>query len=91
MFEHVEIAAYTALSAAAEAAGDEETQRVSELALQQGGAMAKWLTQRLPRTVNKFDTRSVGGRDDAKLWQTVPAGKIWVWRLRSDAPQDLAR
>ncbi|OBR46155.1 ferritin-like domain-containing protein [Paraburkholderia tropica] len=66
VFENVEIAAYTALIAAADAAGDEETRRVCELILPQEVAMAKWLLDHLPDTVTKFVTRSASGRDDAK-------------------------
>lgn len=66
VFENIEIAAYTALIAAAQAAGDEETRRVCEQILPQEVAMAKWLLEHLPGTVTKFLARSASDRDDAK-------------------------
>lgn len=66
VFENVEIAAYTALIAAAHAAGDEQTRKVCEQILPQEVAMAKWLLEHLPDTVTKFVARSAADRDDAK-------------------------
>jgi len=66
VFENIEIAAYTALIAAAQAAGDEETRRICEQILPQEVAMAKWLLEHLPDTVTKFIARSASDRDDAK-------------------------
>lgn len=66
VFEHVEIAAYTALIAAADAAGDAETRRVCQQILPQEIEMARWLLEHLPETIAIFMTRSVAGRDDAK-------------------------
>lgn len=66
VFENVEIAAYTALIAAARAAGDEKTRKVCEQILPQEVAMAKWLLDHLPDTVTKFVTRSAADRADAK-------------------------
>lgn len=57
-FEHMEIASYRALIAAAEAVGDAETQQVCARILPQEEAMAKWLADHLPGTVTKFLSRS---------------------------------
>ena len=48
VFEHFEIASYTALIAAAKTAGDPETARVCEAILVQEEAMADWLAAHLP-------------------------------------------
>ncbi len=48
--ENVEIAAYTALIAAAQAAGEAETSAACERILPQEIAMAKWLLDHLPDT-----------------------------------------
>ncbi|NGR07008.1 ferritin-like domain-containing protein [bacterium SGD-2] len=56
-FEHMEIASYRALIAAAEVCGDAETKRVCEQILVQEEAMAQWLAERLPDTVRKFLVR----------------------------------
>ncbi|MDX3893238.1 MULTISPECIES: ferritin-like domain-containing protein [Pusillimonas] len=56
-FEHMEIASYRALIAAAELCGDVETQRVCEQILPEEEAMANWLAERLPGTVQKFLAR----------------------------------
>lgn len=53
-FEHMEIASYKALIAAAEMVGDEETKRVCEQILPQEEAMAQWLADHLPGTVKQF-------------------------------------
>ncbi|WP_338910565.1 ferritin-like domain-containing protein [Mycetohabitans rhizoxinica] len=66
VFEHIEIAAYTALIAAARAAGDVETQRCCEQILPQEVEMARWLHDNLPEVVTAFLARSAGERDDAK-------------------------
>ena len=66
VFEHMEIAAYTALIAAAEAAGDPETKRVCEQILPQEVEMARWLLEHLPKTTTMYLARSAGERDDAK-------------------------
>jgi len=66
VFENIEIAAYTALIAAAQAAGDAETSAACERILPQEIAMAKWLLEHLPDTVTKFVARSASDRDDAK-------------------------
>lgn len=56
-FEHMEIASYRILSAAAEEAGEIETQRVCEDILREEEAMAEWLKTHLPELVHKFLTR----------------------------------
>lgn len=56
-FEHMEIASYKALIAAAEAANDLETQRVCQQILPQEEAMAQWLSEHLHDTVLKFLAR----------------------------------
>lgn len=53
-FEHMEIASYKALIAAAEMVGDGETKRVCEQILPQEEAMAQWLADHLPATVMQF-------------------------------------
>lgn len=53
-FEHMEIASYRALIAAASVCGDMETKRICEEILPQEQAMADWLAERLPGTVQKF-------------------------------------
>ncbi|PMS35100.1 ferritin-like metal-binding protein YciE [Trinickia symbiotica] len=58
VFEHVEIASYTTLIAAAKAAGDAETQRCCETILPQEVAMAKWLIENLPEVVTSYVARS---------------------------------
>ncbi|HUH58890.1 MAG TPA: ferritin-like domain-containing protein [Candidimonas sp.] len=53
-FEHMEIAAYRALIAAAETVGDLETRRVCEIILPQEEAMAAWLAEQLPIVTREF-------------------------------------
>ncbi|MDQ2641550.1 MAG: DUF892 family protein [Pseudomonadota bacterium] len=57
VFEHMEIASYTALIAAAQAVGDSETQRVCEQILPQEQVMADWLLEHLPATTQQFLAR----------------------------------
>jgi ferritin-like metal-binding protein YciE len=54
VFEHVEIATYTTLIAAAKAIGDIATQRACESILPQEQAMAAWLLQHLPQITTQF-------------------------------------
>ncbi|WEX74271.1 DUF892 family protein [Sinorhizobium numidicum] len=61
-FEHMEIATYKILIAAAEYAGDRETKRVCETILQQEMAMADWLSQH-----STAITRAFLGRVDHNL------------------------
>jgi ferritin-like metal-binding protein YciE len=63
VFEHVEIASYTALIAAAGAAGDAETQRCCETILPQEIAMADWLMEHLPEVVTAYLGRSETGAE----------------------------
>jgi|SRR5690606_7178942 len=65
-FEHMEIASYRALAAAADACGDAETKRICEEILPQEEAMADWLSQQMPATVKKFLARQAEPRTTAK-------------------------
>ena len=53
-FEHMEIASYRILIAAAEQAGDQETKRVCESILQQEIAMAEWLAENAGEITRRF-------------------------------------
>jgi len=66
VFEHMEIASYTVLIAAAKAAGDVETQRACEQILPQEVAMAEWLREHLPQITEAFLTRSAAPGVEAK-------------------------
>lgn len=57
VFEHMEIASYRALIAAAQAVGDTETQRVCEQILPQEEAMAQWLQAHLGEVTQQFLVR----------------------------------
>lgn len=65
-FEHMEIASYRALIAAATVCGDMETKRICEEILPQEEAMANWLAERLPATVQTFLTRDEAPNTPAK-------------------------
>lgn len=65
-FEHFEVSAYTALIAAAEACGDEQTRRVCEDILGEEKAMADWLAMSLPETVRQFLVRDLAETGTAK-------------------------
>jgi len=65
-FEHMEIASYRVLIAAAEAVGDLETKRVCEQILVQEEAMAQWLADHLHGTVVKFLARDETSGVEAK-------------------------
>lgn len=56
-FEHMEIASYRALIAAAEVCGEPETKQICEQILAEEEAMAHWLAEHLPATVQKFLVR----------------------------------
>ncbi|PDT80027.1 DUF892 family protein [Sinorhizobium sp. BJ1] len=61
-FEHMEIASYKILIAAADYAGDQETKRICETILQQEVEMAEWLGQHaaeITRTFLERDQRGV--------------------------------
>ncbi|MEE1892776.1 DUF892 family protein [Pseudomonas otitidis] len=66
VFENMEIASYTVLIAAAQAAGDVETQRACERILPQEVAMADWLREHLPRLTEAFLARSEAPETPAK-------------------------
>ena len=53
-FEHMEIASYRILVAAAAVCNDAETQRVCEEILQEEIAMADWLAEQLPAITREF-------------------------------------
>jgi ferritin-like metal-binding protein YciE len=53
-FEHFEIAAYTALGVMARAAGEERIAQTAEQILRQEQAMASWLEEHLPGTVERY-------------------------------------
>jgi ferritin-like metal-binding protein YciE len=66
VFEQMEIATYTILIAAAEAAGDIETQRICELILPQEIAMATWLSEHMPEITFAFLSRDADPEAIAK-------------------------
>ncbi|WP_343650903.1 DUF892 family protein [Stenotrophomonas sp.] len=66
VFEHFEIAAYTALIAAARTAGDAETVRICEQILVQEEAMADWLAAHLPEITEEFMVRDATPGVEAK-------------------------
>ena len=66
VFEHMEIASYTALIAASREAGDAETQRVCEQILAQEEAMAQWVKENLPEVTRTFMARDATGGVEAK-------------------------
>jgi len=61
-FEHMEIASYRVLIAAAEVVGDAETRRICEGILPQEEAMAAWLADHLQGTVAKFLAKDQTGQ-----------------------------
>lgn len=65
-FEHMEIAAYRSLIAAAELVGDVETQRVCEAILPQEQAMADWLEERIGSITQQFLQRDMQSDATAK-------------------------
>jgi ferritin-like metal-binding protein YciE len=66
VFENMEIASYTALIAAAQAAGDTETQRCCEAILPQEVEMARWLLENFPEVVTAYLSRAAGDEGSAK-------------------------
>jgi ferritin-like metal-binding protein YciE len=58
--EHFEIACYTALARAAEAAGEPDIKRTCEQILREEEEMATFLEEHLPDTVDEFLTQKVG-------------------------------
>ncbi|UCI10518.1 ferritin-like domain-containing protein [Mesorhizobium sp. B1-1-8] len=65
-FEHMEIASYTILIAAANAAGEAEIAQVCEQNLREEEAMAEWLKSNLPQVTQKFLTRADADSNSAK-------------------------
>src|SRR5690606_36292101 len=65
-FEHMEIASYTILIAAAHSLGETEIARVCEQNLREEVAMAEWLQNNLPSTTEQFLARSEMDADTAK-------------------------
>ncbi|TGT74908.1 ferritin-like domain-containing protein [bacterium M00.F.Ca.ET.159.01.1.1] len=65
-FEHMEIASYTILIAAANAAGEAEISRVCEQNLHEEEAMAEWLKSNLPQVTEQFLARADTDSDSAK-------------------------
>ncbi|NGM88448.1 ferritin-like domain-containing protein [Parapusillimonas sp. SGNA-6] len=65
-FEHMEIASYRILIAAADIAGDSETRRVCETILAQEEAMAKWLGEHLAIVTQEFLRRDARPDTTAK-------------------------
>jgi len=66
VFEHMEIASYNTLIAAARQAGDAETQRVCEQILAQEEAMAQWVMDNLPEVTQTFMARDATDGVEAK-------------------------
>lgn len=66
VFEHFEIASYTALIAAAKTAGDVETAQICEEILLQEEAMADWLAAHLPEVTEEFMVRDATPGVEAK-------------------------
>jgi ferritin-like metal-binding protein YciE len=65
-FEHMEIASYKMLIAAATAVGETQIASVCEENLREEEAMVKWLSDNLPGTVEMFLQRSEVDRSTAK-------------------------
>jgi ferritin-like metal-binding protein YciE len=65
-FEHMEIASYTILIAAANAAGEAEVAKVCEQNLQEEVDMAEWLMDNLETTTAMFLARAETDSADAK-------------------------
>lgn len=57
-FEHMEIASYRILIAAADAVGDVETRKICEQILEEEIAMATWLEDNLPEITQEYIARS---------------------------------
>ena len=65
-FEHMEIASYSILIAAAKSLGESEVARACEQNLREEEAMAQWLKDRLPATTQQFLARADTDSDRAK-------------------------
>jgi ferritin-like metal-binding protein YciE len=66
VFENMEVATYTVLIAAAQVAGDAQTQEACEKILPQEIAMAEWLLEHLPQLTQAFMERSADPDKEAK-------------------------
>jgi ferritin-like metal-binding protein YciE len=65
-FEHMEIASYSVLIAAANALGESEIARVCEQNLREEEAMAEWLKNHIAETTEQFLNRAESDSDHAK-------------------------
>lgn len=65
-FEHMEIASYTMLIAAAEKCGEPDIMRVCQQNLQEEQEMASWLAKNLPDVTQRFLMRDQQDADTAK-------------------------
>ncbi|WP_173931180.1 ferritin-like domain-containing protein [Chelativorans sp. Marseille-P2723] len=65
-FEHMEIASYKILIAAAEALGEEQVASVCRQNLEEEEAMAEWLSEQLVPTTDRFLSRAEVDADSAK-------------------------
>ena len=65
-FEHMEIASYKALIATAEKVGDSETKRICEEILAEEEAMAAWLEQHTPQTIDEYFERDMNPQESSK-------------------------
>ena len=65
-FEHMEIASYSILIAAANSLGETAVVEACEQNLREEEAMAEWLKNAVPRTTEQFLARSASEGDDAK-------------------------
>ena len=72
-FEHMEVAAYTVLFAAAHQAGDIQCQRMFERLLQEEQAMAEWLRGSLPQLVQAYLARDAAA-DRGVTTQSMASG-----------------
>jgi len=61
VFEHFEIASYTALIIAAEEAGEADVARICRENLAEEEAMAEWLREHLPKVTKQFLQREEAG------------------------------
>ncbi len=58
VFEHLEIATYQVIIAAARSAGDTQTEQLAERILAQEQAMAQWMLEHLPHLTENYLARS---------------------------------
>ncbi len=65
-FEQLEISSYKVLIETAEAAGDMETKRVCEEILEEEKAMATWLDEHMPQTLQQYLQRDEDSNTTAK-------------------------